>query len=275
MNILSKIGKLPYRCIRTLLDNKSLIASLVRREVNSKYKGSLIGVLWSFINPVLMMVIYTFIFSVVFKSRWGGDVGSKGEFALALFAGLIFFGLFSECLNRAPYLITSNVNYVKKVVFPIEILPLVALGTALFQAAISFGVWLIFYLFIVGIPHLQIFWLPIVFAPFLMMVMGFSWFLAALGVYLKDVAQVVGVLTMVLMYLSPIFYPISMLPEVYHPFMQLSPLSYVVEQARDCIMWGKNIEWFQWSIYTLISFIVMMLGYGWFKFTRKGFADVI
>jgi len=232
-------------------------------------------VLWSFINPVLMMVIYTFIFSVVFKSRWGGDVGSKGEFALALFAGLIFFGLFSECLNRAPYLITSNVNYVKKVVFPIEILPLVALGTALFQAAISFGVWLIFYLFIVGIPHLQIFWLPIVFAPFLMMVMGFSWFLAALGVYLKDVAQVVGVLTMVLMYLSPIFYPISMLPEVYHPFMQLSPLSYVVEQARDCIMWGKNIEWFQWSIYTLISFIVMMLGYGWFKFTRKGFADVI
>ncbi|MBS2693564.1 ABC transporter permease, partial [Salmonella enterica subsp. enterica serovar 1,4,[5],12:i:-] len=141
-----------YRCLHTLATNKNLVISLSKREIGSKYKGSFIGLLWSFINPVLMMVIYTFVFSVVFKIRWSAGVDSKGEFALALFIGLIFFGLFSECINRAPYLIVSNVNYVKKVVFPVETLPIVSLCTALFQMVINFVVWLLFYVAIVGIP---------------------------------------------------------------------------------------------------------------------------
>lgn len=275
MNIFSILVKTFYRCLHTLATNKNLVISLSKREIGSKYKGSFIGLLWSFINPVLMMVIYTFVFSVVFKIRWSAGVDSKGEFALALFIGLIFFGLFSECINRAPSLIVNNVNYVKKVVFPVETLPLVSLLTALFQMVINLIVWLLFYVAIVGLPNWHILWLPVIIAPFLMMVLGVSWFLSSLGVYLKDIAQVVGVLTMVLMYLSPIFYPISMLPDAYHIFMQLSPLTYVIEQARDCMMLGKNIAWGSWGIYTLTSFVIMLLGYGWFMFTRKGFADVI
>lgn len=264
-----------YRCIHAIIVNKNLIISLSKREIGSKYKGSFIGLLWSFINPVLMMVIYTFVFSVVFKIRWGGGVDSKGEFALALFIGLIIFGLFSECINRAPYLIINNVNYVKKVVFAIETLPVVSLCTALFQMVINLIVWLLFYLAIVGVPTVHVFWLPVIIAPFLMLVLGVTWFLSALGVYLKDIAQVVGVVTMILMYLSPIFYPISMLPDSYQVFMQLSPLTYIIEQSRDCMMLGKNIEWASWGVYTLVSFVVMLLGYSWFMFTRKGFADVI
>ncbi|OLR16000.1 sugar ABC transporter permease [Klebsiella aerogenes] len=275
MNIFSILAKTFYRCIHTLATNKNLVISLTKREIGSKYKGSFIGLLWSFINPVLMMVIYTFVFSVVFKIRWGAGVDSKGEFALALFIGLIFFGLFSECINRAPYLIVNNVNYVKKVVFPVETLPIVAICTALFQMAINFVVWLLFYVAIVGLPTWHILWLPVIVAPFLMMALGVSWFLSSLGVYLKDIAQVIGVITMILMYLSPIFYPISMLPDAYHIFMQLSPMTYVIEQARDCMMLGKSIAWDSWGIYTLISFVIMLLGYGWFMFTRKGFADVI
>ncbi|BEL74798.1 MULTISPECIES: ABC transporter permease [Serratia] len=275
MNIFSILVKTFYRCLHTLTTNKNLVISLSKRDIGSKYKGSFIGLLWSFINPVLMMVIYTFVFSVVFKIRWGAGVDSKGEFALALFIGLIFFGLFSECINRAPSLIVNNVNYVKKVVFPVETLPLVSLLTALFQMVINLIVWSLFYVAIVGLPTWHILWLPVIIAPFLMMVLGVSWFLSSLGVYLKDIAQVVGVLTMILMYLSPIFYPISMLPDAYHIFMQLSPLTYVIEQARDCMMLGKNIAWGSWGVYTLTSFVIMLLGYGWFMFTRKGFADVI
>lgn len=275
MNIFSILIKTIYQCFHTLVTNKNLIVSLSKRDIVSKYQGSFIGLIWSFINPVLMMVIYTFVFSVVFKTRWGAGVDSKGEFALALFIGLIFFGLFSECINRAPTLIVNNVNYVKKIVFPVETLPLVSMLTSLFQMMMNLSVWLLFYIAIVGLPTWHILWLPVIIAPFLMMVLGVSWFLSSISVYLKDIAQVVGVLTMILMYLSPIFYPISMLPDAFHVFMQLSPLTYVIEQARDCMMLGKNISWSSLGIYTLISFIVMLLGYGWFMFTRKGFADVI
>ena len=150
-----------------------------------------------------------------------------------------------------------------------------SLLTALFQMVINLIVWSLFYVAIVGLPTWHILWLPVIIAPFLMMVLGVSWFLSSLGVYLKDIAQVVGVLTMILMYLSPIFYPISMLPDAYHIFMQLSPLTYVIEQARDCMMLGKNIAWGSWGVYTLTSFVIMLLGFGWFMCTRKGFADVI
>lgn len=275
MNFFSIVIKIFYRCIHTLVVNKSLVNSLAKRDISSKYKGSFIGLLWSFINPVLMMVIYTFVFSVVFKIRWSTGSDSKGEFALALFIGLIFFGLFSECINRAPYSIVTNVNYVKKVVFPVETLPLVSLLTASFQMIINLVVWLLFYVIIVGFPTWHILWLPIIVVPFLMMVLGISWFLSSLGVYLKDISQVIGVVTMILMYLSPIFYPTSMLPDAYQIFTQLSPLTYVIEQARDCMMLGKNIAWLSWGIYTSVSFIIMLLGYGWFMFTRKGFSDVI
>lgn len=255
--------------------HKGLLWSLVRREVTGRYKGSVMGLLWSFVNPILMLAVYTFVFSVVFQARWSTGSDSKTEFALVLFAGLMLFNLFAECITRAPSLIPANVNYVKKVVFPVEILPLVVLGNALFHLAVSFGVWLLFYLVLFGLPSLTLLWLPLVLLPFVLMVMGLSWFLASLGVYVRDVAQVVGIGVIVLMYLSPIFFPVSVLPEAFQPIIQLSPLSFVVEQARAVMIFNQGIYWPGYALYSAVALLVLWAGYGWFVLTKRGFADVV
>ena len=264
-----------FTLYQSLKTNRNLIYSLVKREVVGRYRGSVMGLLWSFFNPVLMLAVYTFVFSMVFKARWVGGSESKTEFALVLFAGLMVFNLFSECVNRAPSLILGNVNYVKKVVFPLEILPVVALGSAAFHLLVSLIVWLIFYLVFFGVPQATILLLPLVLLPFVLMTLGLSWLLASLGVYLRDVSQIIGLVTTVLMFLSPIFYPIVALPEQYRPFMQISPLTFVVEQARDVMIWGNTMDWRLWAFYLLLSSLIAWLGFAWFQKTRKGFADVL
>jgi lipopolysaccharide transport system permease protein len=265
----------PLVLLRSVNANRSLIYNLVKRDVVGRYRGSVMGLLWSFFNPVLMLAVYTFVFSVVFKARWTGGSDSKTEFALVLFAGLMVFNLFSECVNRAPSLILSNANYVKKVIFPLEILPIVVFGSSAFHFMISLFVWLIFYLAFFGVPPVTIIQLPLVMVPLVLMTLGFAWLLASLGVYLRDVAQIIAVLTTVLMFLSPIFYPMAALPEEYQFFMQISPLTNVIEQAREVMIWGKGIDWLGWFGQLLMSAMVAWLGFAWFQKTRKGFADVL
>ena len=265
----------PAVLIVSLYKNRILIYSLIKRDVIGRYRGSVMGLLWSFFNPILMLTVYTFVFSVVFKARWQGGTGSKVEFALVLFAGLLVFNLFSEVINRAPTLILSNVNYVKKVIFPLEILPVVAFGTAAFHMLISLIVWLIFSLIFFASPALSILQLPLVLLPIVIIILGLTWLLASMGVYLRDVTQIVGVTTTMLMFLSPIFYPITALPEEYRSFMLMNPLTFVVEQTRDVMIWGRGIRWTEWSIQMLISMAVAWLGFAWFQKTRKGFADVL
>jgi lipopolysaccharide transport system permease protein len=265
----------PKEIVASFWRNRSLIMTLVKREVIGRYRGSVMGILWSFFNPILMLVVYTFVFSVVFKARWTGGSESKTEFALVLFAGLMVFNLFSECINRAPGLVLGNVNYVKKVIFPLEILPVVTFGSAGFHMLINLLVWLIFYLIFFGVPHATFILLPVVLLPLGLMTLGLSWLLASLGVYLRDVTQIIGVVTTVLMFLSPIFYPIIALPEVYRPFMQISPLTLVVEQTRDVMIWGAGLELSTWAMYLIVSGIIAWLGFAWFQRTRKGFADVL
>ena len=265
----------PIQMVLSLYKNRQLIVQMTTREVVGRYRGSIMGLAWSFFNPLLMLAVYTFVFSVVFKARWGAGSDSKTEFALLLFAGLIVFNLFAECINRAPGLIIANVNYVKKVVFPLEILPLVALGSALFHTLISLVVWLIAYIFIFGLPHITILLLPFVFFSLLLFTMGVSWGLSSLGVYLRDVSQFVGIVTTVLMFLSPIFYPASALPEKYRQFLLLNPLFPVIEQTREVLFWGKVPNLIVLSLCMLISIVVAWLGFAWFQKTRKGFADVL
>ena len=265
----------PFALFATLKTHRSLIYNLVKREVIGRYRGSMMGILWSFFNPVLMLVDYTFVFSVVFKARWVGGTDSKTEFALVLFAGLMVYNLFAECINRSPGLVLGNVNYVKKVVFPLEILPVVAIGSAAFHLLVSLLVWLIFYLIYFGIPQATLLLFPLVLIPFFLLTLGFSWFLASLGVFLRDVSQIVGVMTTALMFLSPIFYPITALPQEYHIFLQINPLTFVIEQARDVMIWGKGMNWMAWAIYLLLAAIMAWLGFAWFQKTRKGFANVL
>lgn len=249
--------------------------SLVKREVAGRYRGSILGILWSFFNPVLMLAVYTFVFSVVFKARWVGGSDSKTEFALVLFSGLMVFNFFSECVNRAPGLIIGNVNYVKKVIFPLEILPIVAFGSAAFHFLISLIVWIFYYVIIFGMPKLQILLLPFVMLPLVMITLGFSWLLSSFGVYLRDVSQIIGFLMTALMFLSPIFYPVASLPDVFQFYMNLNPLTFIVEQTRDVMIWGYGVRWSDWLIQTMLSVIVAWLGFAWFQKTRKGFADVL
>lgn len=260
---------------RSLLENHGLILSLIKREVSGRYRGSVLGLMWSLFNPLLMLSVYTFVFSVVFKANWSGGGGSKAEFAIVLFAGLMSFNVFSECVIRAPNLILNNVNYVKKVVFPLEIFPLVALGSAIFHFLASLIVWLMFYLVFFGAPLITTLYLPVALLPLLLATLGLSWFLASLGVYLRDVGQVTGVITTVLMYLTPVFYPISALPEQYQIFMNMNPLTGVMEQIRNVMVWGGAVRWLDWFGQLLAAIFIAWLGFAWFQKTRKGFADVL
>ena len=265
----------PQEIFRSCWRNRSLITVLIKREVLGRYKGSIFGILWSFLNPVFMLIVYTFVFSVVFKARWSGGSGSNAEFALILFAGLIIFNLFAECFNRAPGLILANVNYVKKVVFPLEILPIVALGSAIFHAFISYCVWLIAYFIFYGMPHVTVLLMPFVTIPLIFFILGITWMASSLGVYLRDLAQLVGMLTTILMFLSPIFYPVSSLPEKFQIYLKLNPLAPVIEESRQVLFWGVVPDFVEYFICLLIAFLIAVLGFMFFQRTRKGFADVI
>lgn len=272
---MQKFSVSPDEMFACLWRNRSLVIALTKREVVGRYRGSFLGIFWSFFHPVFMLAVYTFVFSVVFKARWDTGSDSKTEFALVLFAGLIVFNLFADCTNRAPSLILANVNYVKKVVFPLEILAWVALASSLFNCLISIVVWLMAYIIIFGLPPPTLFLLPLALLPLALFVMGVAWCLASLGVYLRDVSQIIGVVTTVMMFLSPIFYPITALPEDYRPLLLLNPLTLAIEEARNVLYWGKTLNWFMWPIYLLVSGLIAWLGFAWFQKTRKGFADVL
>jgi lipopolysaccharide transport system permease protein len=255
--------------------NLRLAKTLIKREVAGRYRGSVVGLFWSFIHPVFMLVVYTFVFGIVFKARWNAASDSKTEFALVLFAGLLVFNFFAECVNRAPGLILSNANYVKKVVFPLEILPGVVMGAAFFHTLVSLIVWMIFYMIFFGVPQATVLFLPVVLLPLVFFSMGVSWFLASLGVYLRDAGQVIGILTTALLFLSPVFYPITALPEAYQPILLFNPLTIVIEQARDVLIWGEQPDWTLYLSWLAASVLIAWLGFAWFQKTRKGFADVI
>jgi lipopolysaccharide transport system permease protein len=265
----------PYEIVRSLWRNRELIHALTKREVLGRYRGSIMGLTWSFFNPLLMLAVYTFVFSTVFQSRWAGGSDSKTEFALLLFAGLTVFGIFAECVTRAPTLILTSSNYVKKFVFPLEILPVVGLGAALFHALISLLIWVSFYAVAFGWPQPGLLLLPLVLFPFVFFVLGLCWFLAALGVYLRDINHVVGVCVTALMFLSAIFYPLTALPESFRVPLSLSPIAIAVDQSRRLMFWGELPDWSAWSAYLAVSLLVGFLGFAWFQKTRRGFADVI
>lgn len=265
----------PAQIIANLWQHRELIKQFIMREVIGRYRGSYMGILWSFINPLFMLAVYTFVFSVVFKARWGVGTGSKTEFALILFCGITTFNLFAEVVNRAPGLILGNVNYVKKVVFPLEILPVVTLGSALVNGAISFSILTLGLIVLLGVFHWTLVFIPLVLLPLLLLSLGLGWFFASLGVYLRDIGHIIGVAVQVLMFLSPIFYPISAIPVELQSIYHINPLSYVVEDMRRIMVWGQLPNW-EWLIFgTVIGGLVAHLGYVWFQKTRGGFADVL
>jgi len=266
----------PGALLSSAWNNRGLIRQLTRREIVGRYRGSILGILWPFLNPMILLAVYTFVFSVVFKVRWGGTgPEDKTAFAVVLFTGMIVYGLFSECLSRAPGLVVGNPNYVKKVVFPLEILPWVSLCASLFHMSVGVGVLLCFQVATRFGPHPTAFLLPLVIAPLALLTMGLSWFIASMGVYVRDVGQTVALVLTVLMFASPVFYPIASVPERYRPLVLLNPLTFPIEQTRNVVVWGKAPDLAGLALYTAASALVALLGFAWFQRTRTGFADVL
>lgn len=248
---------------------------LTRRDVVSRYRGSMMGILWSFIAPVVMLVVYTFVFSTVFNARWGGADGGRSAFALNLFAGMLVHGFFAEGMARAPALIQQHSSYVKRMVFPLWILPLVVVGSALFHTLVGFSVLLGAQL-VLGQPlHWEVALLPLLLLPLMLMAAGVGWLFAAIGVFVRDLAQVVPVLITVLMFMSPVFYPVTVLPEAYQRWMYLNPLTPPIEAARKLLFLGELPSLSGFALYALaaaaFSFICLMF----FRRLSKGFADVL
>ncbi len=255
--------------------NSALIKGMVVRDVIGRYKGSFLGLFWSMFNPLLMLAVYTFAFGFIFKSRWSGLGDDPYAFAFALFPALLVFNYFSDCVNRAPGLVVGNPSYVKKVVFPLEVLGVVASLSALFHFCIGFFVWCAAYLIFEGVLPGTVLLMPLILAPLFLFTLGVTWILASLGVYLRDVQQVVGVMTSVLIFLSPVFYSIEAIPPKFRVVVLINPLTYFVEWSRDVMVFGRVPSFWAWIGLTVLSSLVACLGAWWFRVTRKGFADVL
>jgi len=255
---------------------RNLLGQLVRREVLGRYRGSMLGITWSLVHPMVMLAIYTFMFSFVFRARWPGGWGeSKLDFALILFCGMIVFNVFSECFTRAPMIIVAQPNFVKKVVFPLEVLPVVTVLAALFHAAMSFAVLLALMLVTRGLRPATVLLAPLIVVPFVFFCLGLAWFLAALGVYVRDIGQVAQVLVTGLMFLSPLFYPLSVIPPVFQPVLLLNPVAYPIEEMRAVVIFGREPGLASLGVYAAASCVAMWAGYTFFQRVRRGFSDVI
>lgn len=260
----------------SLLSNRYLAWQLTKRGVLSRYSGSMLGATWSFFQPLLMLGLYSFVFSVVMKARWP-DTGEHGGlgYTVVLFAGLIMHGLFSECLGRAPGLIVGTPNYVKKMIFPLDVLPWTVIGSSLIHAGASFLLLLIMEFAVFGYVPLTAFLLPIVVLPYILLLVGIVWGCSALGVFFRDMEQMVGVASSILLFFSPIFFPISALPTGLQSYVYLNPLTFMVEQVRAVMIWGQLPNWYGLALYSAIAYGIAWFGYYGFTRLRRAFADVI
>ncbi|MBM3522419.1 MAG: ABC transporter permease [Alphaproteobacteria bacterium] len=254
---------------------RHLVAALARRDIAARYRGSAIGLAWSMAQPLAMLAIYTFVFGVIYRTEWPGGDGSRGGFALALFAGLLAIGLFSDCVARAPSLVVGNPNFVKRVVFPLEILSWVSLGSAAFQCCVGLVVWCGVRAALIGPPPATALLAPIFLAPVALLGLGVSWLLAGLAVYVRDVAQLVGVGLAALTFASPVFFPSRHVPEPFRAVVLLNPLAAPIEMTRDAMLTGALPTASSLAIAFAVAFAVAWLGFAFFQLARRGFADAL
>jgi lipopolysaccharide transport system permease protein len=262
--------------MRFIWENRELIKNLIERDIHNRYKSTFLGMFWVIATPLLMLSVYATVFTTLLKSRWPGSTsGGDFEYTIFLFCGLIVFNWFADIINRSSGLVLSNVNYVKKVIFPLEILPIVAIGSGMFQTIISVFILLLFYFIEFETLNLTTLYLPVIILPFMFLMAGMSLFLAALGVFVRDIGQAIGIMITGLMFLSPIFYPLSVLPEALQPYLYLNPVTFIIEQMREIIVLGHTPNWSGLLIYSICSLLIAWLGYFFFIKTRRGFADVL
>ncbi len=261
---------------RVVLRNRSLLWQFVKRNVAVRYRGSMLGLVWSFVQPLMMLCVYTFVFSIVLKARWGMGTGdSKGAFAIIMFCGMALYNIFAECVASSCGVVVANPNLVKKVIFPLEVLPLAQTFSTFILSTVWFILLFLGAIFIYGKVSLTMLLLPLVLFPLFLFTQGISYFVASLGVYVRDTSYVVQVILQILFFMTPIFYPITVVPKQYRWPLEANPLTILIEQARNVFLYGRLPDWTFLGIAFLISVIVLQLGFVWFSRTKKGFADVL
>lgn len=264
-----------------LLGLRQLLWQLIRRDIAGRYRGSFGGLAWSLITPVLLLGVYLFVFGYVFNPRHAAgtpaDAQSAGivQFGLSLFCGVLVHAMFAECLVRSPGVIVGQPSYVKKIVFPLELLPLVTVGSALFHLLVGLAVLLLGVLALHGVPGPYAFAVPLALAPLVLMSAGVAWLTASLGVYLRDIGQLTGLAATMLMFLSPVFYPVEALPADVRWLAWASPLTVPIEALRDALLHRRMPDLAGLAAYWAVALAVFALGWLWFAKTRRGFADVL
>ncbi|HMQ13174.1 MAG TPA: ABC transporter permease [Candidatus Competibacter phosphatis] len=274
----SRLGQdwLLYRLLRESWLQRQLFLKLLKRDFAERYRGSYLGLLWSLLLPLLSLLVFTFFFGVIFKLRWGEHGGSSlSELALILFVGMALYNFLAECLSRAPGLILAHQNYVKNVIFPLEMLPAVMATSALLTLAATLSVILLLQETLGSGLSWTVLLLPLLVLPLLLFALGLSWFLAALGVYIRDIQQLIVPLVQLLMFMSPVFYPVSALPEAVRYWFQFNPLALMIEQTRGIILFNQPPAWMPYLFCLGVGLLVALLGAYWFARTRRGFADVL
>jgi len=265
----------PKFIIQSIFNHHELIWRMIKQEIISRYRGSVFGLFWSFVNPLIMLLVYLFVFNIVLKTRFNENSETKAEYALLVFAGFTVFIFFSEIINRSPSLILSNVNFVKKLVFPLEILTYIATGTALFQILINMAILLTANLLIYkSLPWTLVFF-PVILLVLVPFCLGLSWMLASLGTFIRDIGHVVVVSTQVLMFMTPIFYPVDAIPEDFRYYIKLNPLTLIVSEMRSIAIYGNLPNWYGLLIYGICGWLIAWIGFFWFQKTRNGFSNVL
>lgn len=257
-----------------------LVFNLARRDIRARYQGSMLGLLWVILNPLILLAMYSFVFTVVFRAKWnapqvGEAESSLFDFAILLFCGLIIHAFLAEILSAAPKLILSNKNFVKKVVFPLTALPIVTTCTAIFHFAIKLVVLALFILAVYKALPITALYAPLIFLPLIILSLGLGFAFASLGVYLRDINQIIPPLLTGLLFIGPILYPTDAAPEPLRPFLFLNPLSVPVEQIRNVMIFGQQPDWIPLAIYSGVAVCVFLLGLVWFQKTKPGFSDVV
>ena len=265
----------PAYVFASLAEHRFVVAQLSRRAILGRYRGTMLGLLWSLFTPLLLLAVYTFVFGTVLPIRWPDDEAGNLQFAAILFSGMLIHGILADCLTQASTLIVSNPQYVKKVVFPLEVLPWVTVISAFFQGLLSTCVLGAYLLFVNGALHWTIIFLPLPLFSLWLVCLGVTWLVAATAVFLKDIAQVTGILSTVLFFMAPILYPKTALPEQFQVFLYLNPITFVIEQFRDLALWGRLPNWGGLAAYTGVALIFSWGSLAWFQKTRRGFADVL
>ena len=261
---------------RIIWANRSLMWQLTKRNVLMRYKGSALGLVWSFVQPMMMLVVYTFVFSIVFKSRWGTDMsGGRGAFAVIMFCGLSIFNMFSEGVNSGCMSVIANTNYVKKVIFPLEILPVAQVLCTFILGTVWFVLLFIGSVFVLHHVDWMMLLLPVTLIPVLLFTMGVAMFVASFSVFVRDTQYMVGVVLQVLFFMTPIFYPIEAVPERFRLALQLNPLTVLIDETRKVFLYGTLPDWKYLGIALLVSLVTLQLGFFWFTRTKRGFADVL